>query len=271
MPHAAHRLMCLMSNARKHQESALRFLAACLLMATATLAHAQGTLYDDFGGGLLDPDRWRGDQNTSGPGSPLELQRVVENGRLLLLHRTVGDDELDLGLTTSVNQLALRNAGSVTGIGFEVTPTAALAESCSGPGAVPTASARAIQTLFNDGTADVVTTISARRISTTPAGQVDVIGILTHLVDGVLGFADLGTAPLGATVQLEMDWDATADQVTYRRDGGAPQIVIYDRDDSAPPNAELVAIELINFAPNCDGETRQAGMIALIDDVTVTP
>src|SRR5262249_42598478 len=65
-------------------------------------AHAQFVLYDDFAGGVIDPERWSGSSVEGGGASPTgEVIRIVQQGVLRLALESHGGVGSDTGLVVT--------------------------------------------------------------------------------------------------------------------------------------------------------------------------
>jgi len=128
-----------------------------LLAALAAPSHAQFTLYDNFAGGIIDPDLWQGHSTEGSFGAPTtEFIRIVENSALRLALTSWGDTTSNTNSTLTrrgvqFKQLGtLGGSGSIIGVRYKLTTTNAAVEDCAANTAGGLARAQFLGWFFND-------------------------------------------------------------------------------------------------------------------------
>jgi hypothetical protein len=250
----------------------LVFTVAGVIGITPSRVLAQSTLYDDFSGTDLNPDKWWGYQYQFGGGTGLELVRQIQNGALILSHRVAGGVLSDVGTHESDNEVGFQRTGIIA-LQFDVNVASFLATSCPTSVWSSFASARAINGLFNDGRGDVRASIEARRdsASSDPPDQLQVVAFLWHTVDGTLNFVDLGPLSTSTTATLRMTWNQAGHAVDFQMNGNPIQSVSYTRDDSLPARDPTAVLAASGFAANCTAGRQFATISATFGNVLVDP
>ena len=244
-------------------------VAGVVLLGPATIAHAQGTLYDDFSAPQLDPRKWRADQPLSGSGAGLELVRQISDGSLQLQHRVLGGQTDSTGTQASTNRLIFRTPYTAA-VQFPVIVTNAAVAGCSVVTAPPAdIEVRSFASFFNDRSGDVGATIL---ISQSSAGTgLKAAGFVSGH-GSFFGTVDLGSVDVGAIVTLRMSWDRVNHKVDFQKDADPTQSITYTLDDTRPPTSPFAALEVAGFVGNCaDGSQPFGDMTALIGNVLVNP
>ncbi len=271
----------------------MRKLAFIVLIGAMVLthpdpSHAQLVLYDDFSTGLIDPDKWYGNNTDLGSANPTtEAVRLIQRGQLELRLNQYGLNNSDSGSSQGAIRLLVTNPTPITTWQATVTVVSAVVETCStnpGTGNVR-AGAEIYAHFFNDGsstgpgdlTGDMVTGI-----------QQDLDGTLGDVFKAVssrcansscssfqsLGFQVFTTTwALNQPQTLTLTWDAAHKQFIYSVkpvNGSTETITIpYTQSDSTPPVLGFKVLEAQNRAVNCNGSQKHAFMDALFDNVMV--
>jgi hypothetical protein len=251
------------------------FALAASIALVASAAEAQLIIYDDFSTPRLSADRWEGRQivtSDGGTGSALEIQRGIQNSRLVLDMRATGGISGGGGTITSENALLFANPNRLTEIAFkvalgqtEVTGCAAGGEAVSG--------ARGVYALFNDGTGDVIATIEAGRSSAGATDLLEVVGSLVHRDDtgtSSIGTVSLGSWPAAQAVRLRVKWDPAHSAVLFQKDGEAAVSIAYTTAVVGPAfRSRKYLASFVTVTDCAAGPASNARALALINNVIV--
>jgi len=260
-------------------------LLASALLVTTWVAPAGAleslVLYDNFDAANISTTKWLG-----GEGSFLlgrEATRVIESGRLRMRSRSVGFTAGDVGSGRTEVFLAAPDPAAVTGMKATVSVSSLNVLGCSGNATATQSFAGLIGSFFNvgtpvngDQTGDVVGVVAISRssASTDPAGTLRVGGLIAQCGDGtcqsftVLGGADLGTIPTGASATLVIRWDQPNHRFFFRRDVGPFVVPTYQVSDTASPGLPFKDVQVQNDVANCTTTPQPiANISALFNDV----
>lgn len=214
-------------------------------------AHAQPTLYDDFSGDKLDPDKWFGEQGVrpgEGQGG-LELVRQIQDGSLLMSHRVAGGNPTMGSFVISRNRLRfpLAIANSITAAQADVTVTDFTVTKCSVPPSGDSqVDAGLVEVLFNDGSStgpnDETGDISLQLVLVREGHSIDPPDILratAHFIrctnatctTGTRFDRDLGPVSVGTTVTLRWRWDKANKAILFQKDTDDIQAFTYTFND----------------------------------------
>jgi hypothetical protein len=248
------------------------------LAAAAGAAHALEPMrnYDSFGTVPIDTTRW----------SETERVRQIERGALRLMQRSVGAAGSDAGITSINWNENVTDPAAVTAIKARVTVNAVEAASCAANASAGQSRARIIGGFFNVGAptpgsqvGDVIAQIRVTRFSnsTDPAGTLRVQGIASICQNAecsstttIGNIVDLGTATLGQSLVVQIQWDQPAKTFLFGRDGVTGGSVAYTNDDSNPPGVPFKQLSTRLDLPNCQSAPRTIGSVdATFDNVGV--
>jgi len=277
-------------------------LAFSVLISLFTLGHpsvssAQLTLYDDFGGGIIDPERWFGTGQDGGVANPTtEVVRAIKSGRLQLRLNQYGSENSDSGTSTGQVRLNIPNGGSITTLQAIVTVTSADVGACAtNPSTTVRARAQVDGGFFNDGsstgpadrTGDIIAGI--QKMSDTALGNV----IQAFIVRCTNASCSATGAVAGSGSQvfttawapnqshaLTVQWDAANHQFIYSVRhalrtflfGKTETITLpYVESDAHAPVVPFRQLVVNNSAANCTGGQQHAFMDVFFDQVMIKP
>jgi hypothetical protein len=274
----------------------LQLLVFVLLVGTWGFAEAEEhrnlgleplKLYDNFDQGLINPDKWRGDQFQTG-GYYQELVRKItpEEHHLRILNRSFGQTFSNGGNTLNLFRLAFTRPDTITAIRSRVQVRNAESTGCPDNPDNPTlATAQIFGFFFNtnatvpgNGTNDVIAGVSPQRRSdsTDPSDVLEIFYFVAHCADPncvvspYLGSGVLGTVKTGEWVSLLVQWDKDQDRFIFQRDREQPRFVTYPRFSPVPSGVQLKTLGADNFVASCTGLGKPVGMVdALFDNVFV--
>jgi hypothetical protein len=271
---------------------AIGLVAIGLVAGLTGTSHAQFTLYDNFDGGIIDPEKWFG-FSTEGPsGAPAaEAIRIVDQGRLRLALTSYGGTTSDAGTVFSRQAVSMKQLGEPGGTGFitgvkaQVTILAAKAQGCStNPESSPGTRARATSSgnYFNDGS------------STGPSdGTGDIGGFLQFQRDNdggkriVAGLfrctnATCGTSTTLVSTGFTATWTLNAPQqfkIVWQQDEGKIRFVVNNEVKdvfypaglvvAGPPVLNFKNLRVDNTVENCTSGRKKAAMDVLFENVQV--
>lgn len=277
-------------------------LAVSLFTVVAAPSHAQFVDYDDFSGGVIDPEKWQGTSTEGSAAAPTgQALRVVDDGSLRLALTSWGGDASNSGFVTTRERLRVRQlgtpggSGSITGLKARLTPLILDVQNCaanpdtgSGGTAALRARARLVAWFFNDGngapgnqTGDVFAQLQPIRQADGVNGiRADLIRCsnatcsVTATVAGEQLFATQWTP--GVPLVYEIAWDQAGSKVTYTVTN--PSTLAVESHDrvylgtvvkAGPPIGNFTALEILNSVKNCSGARKRVTADALFDNVQV--
>jgi hypothetical protein len=266
--------------ARDARMKSLHRMALVALMACAAGgAHAAEAYasYDNFDGATrLDPGRWLfGDR-----------QRLIKGAALSMIQR---DHGMQVGDSGTLNQSwghDVDDPEAITQMRASLTVNDFLATGCAGNPAPTMVQARLAGAFFNVGTTaptsrvgDVVGVVRLYRNSNSSdgAGVMKVQGIVVQCTtadcnydQAELGQVDLGTASVGETLSLRMEWDASRNRFSFYRGSDPVQRVTYAVGDAQPPFLPLRQLGTRTNLANClSGPRTEAFIDAKFDNFAV--
>jgi hypothetical protein len=241
-----------------------------------------GSLYDDFRGPIIDPQKWEGVGGWSR--NTLEFVRETRLDRLRLGARTYGN-RWDGGSEFDIAELDFKNPGSIFSMGSRVVVTKVQFAPCAVPGAdVPYPRVQVIGNFFNaigDPNSDAgnVDAMMELRANDPSNPKAPLVVRFLALVNGppeifqTIGLADLGTVNIGEEVFLFVRWDrANRRFIGGMKKDGVPAVTAslpYYQDDSLAPTWPYKGISVRNSAPNCSASQAFVAMEAWFDRVVV--
>jgi hypothetical protein len=254
------------------------FITLAALAAAAGAAHALEPIrsYDSFSTVPLDTTRW----------SETERAREIQRGALRLMQRSVGAAGSDSGFTSINWNENMNDPAAVTAIKAKVTVNAVETASCAANTALGQSRARIIGGFFNVGVptpgsqvGDVIAQIRVTRLSNSadPAGTLRVQGLASvcqntdcSSTTTIGNIVDLGTATLGQSLVVQLQWDQPAKTFLFGREGATGGSVAYTHDDSNPPGVAFKQLSTRLDLPNCQTAARTVGLVdAAFDNVGV--
>jgi hypothetical protein len=245
-------------------------MAVTLVVATAVAGPRPGValvVYEDWSGGLIRADRWRGAQNFGGQ----EVKRVVTSeGELLLRYRRQGARASNTGSASSGLSLQFARSADVHEVEATFTVDSVEITACAANNAgsaTRARPARLVMQKFNDGsssgpgdqTGDHQALAQAFRngSSTDPAGVLTVEAGIIRCTSASCGTftsvvnQPLGTVAVGQTFSLRLRWDEAGDQFLASLDGAAEVTLPYGVPDSAPAANLFVLTNAFHTTANC--------------------
>jgi hypothetical protein len=251
----------------------------CGLVAPAT---AQVLLYDDFSGGLIDPERWI--PSVSVAGNIYEMGRLILGEELLQFLMVNGGNRSDIGGAFGRHELRFART-DFTALVFEATVQTYLVTGCPTPGSqASVVFVDAPLTLFNDGTTtapndqtgDIAARIEIFRSSdsTDPPELLQTLGQLTRCADPTcatretIGVVSLGPVALGQRNTYTFFWDAFSRFVAFWKNAEPPQIIPYSQNIAF--RRSFRSLGVAGLAANCTAAPRPSALVlATIDNVTI--
>lgn len=253
---------------------ALALAGAALAPAQAAEAYAS---WDNFTGAVeLNPARWQ------------SVDRIlrVEGGALRFLQRDLGSQSNNTGSFNASWGTNLKNPHLITQMRAAVTVNNFGVTACTANPNGSVVQTRLVGTFFNAGpglatsrTNDVGATLRLVRNSTSTDApgllrvQGTVFQCTTPECNGGeigIGSVDLGTATIGETVVLKMEWEQAFKRFNFYRGTNPVMRVTYTADDSQVPFLALRAIGNRTSMANCLAGNRTDGFIdAKFDNVNV--
>jgi len=253
----------------------LGILAALALASAPSRAAAQVFLYEDWSGGAISPNRWRGGVPFLGFDSGLESQRAVRGGQLVMSVRQAAD-AAGAG-RAAMNVLELAEPAAVTTLRARLN----VREFTLGPTCAPGSPGGSevdvllILTTFKDGaptatgdrTNDVVAGVFAFR-GQDPNNQngpdaLNVHGIVFKCGDaacaqfaGIAGAreAHVGVVATGTPFRPRVTWDEAGDRFLFGLDDSADVPIDYGAlgvTDTAAPGKHLAALAVSASSAGC--------------------
>lgn len=257
--------------------------AAVVLVLTFSwckAASAPLVLYDNFDTSVIDPFKWVGAQNFD-PDLRETLRElapvpgVPNDRRLHLMHRAYSATTDDSGNSGGLFGLSFPNPSAVTAISFQLTVNRIGVVACStNPTSEDVTAAEFRGSFFSmdasptSSSDDVQADIGIERGvgESTPT----VVGFVQEANGTVLGFQVLGTAELGSTHTLFVQWDQPNHRFVFQLDNGAQVFEPYSVQDTSPPFSPFKNIDLARVVPHCTSTPRPFAVVdAEFDNVFV--
>jgi hypothetical protein len=259
-----------------------------LLVGTQAKAQQPLSLYDDFSGKFLDPDRWASNQSCGNVG--LECVREIRSGSLRLVDRSHGVTTADSGGRGDGSFINFADPQDITAIQALVRIANVEVSACAANPAVSHTQALIFGTFFNTGTPtpgsfvnDVVASFNIQRRSDTTdskntlhiEGVVMVCSAADCSAQSSTTRLNFGTLGKGQAITLLIDYDTATDTFLFRRQPGGEiplQTVsgLCSAAPCAPAGNALKFMGVDNFVASCSSTPRPvAYMEALFDDIMV--
>lgn len=262
--------------AMKHAAHLVALALAGAALSPAQAAEAYSS-WDNFNSGTeLNQARWQ---------SPERILRI-EGGALRALQRDLGGQSNNTGLFNNSWGTNLKNPHLITQMRAAVTVNNVGVTGCAANPNSSSVQARLVGSFFNAGPGlatsrvnDVGATIRLLRSnpSVDAPGLLRVLGVVYQCATpecngGEIGLAtvDLGTAAIGETVVLKMEWEQAFKRFNFYR-GTIPVVrLTYTVDDSQAPFLPFKGIGTRTSMANCLSGDRTDGFIdAKFDNVNV--
>lgn len=261
-------------------KNTLSFLAVatgCVLTgwSVQSLAAEKYAPYEGFKDKALSAARW----------GELERIRRIDNGKLVMLSRDVGEQFIDAGVVQTNFSSGMAAPNSISRIQATVQVNTLEMTGCANNTDPSVAAARLVGSFFNLGNptsgsqvGDVVAKVSLRRLSSasTDPGVLQVEGQVVACSDSdctnstSLGLIDMGTAMVGDKVTLEVGWDADKDRFLFSRDKLTPKVVTYALTDTKKPSVAFKQLGTQSELANCLSGPRTEVLIqATFDNVSI--
>lgn len=259
---------------------ALRAGAALLAAAAACSAQAAEsyTNWDNFDGATeINMTRWLGP----------ERHRLVESGALRMIQRDLGSQQNNTDVFSNSWSLNLANPGPVTQMKGAITVNAFEVTHCAGNANAGLLQARFAGGFFNAGpgvpsqdnrTNDVGATIRLRRDSNSPdaANVLRVQGTVFQCTTAdcnygsiSLGDVDLGTALVGQTVSLRMEWDKPNKRFNFFLGNNPVQRITYSVAHDLAPASTFRLIGTRTTVSHCMAGRTEGFIDAKFDNISV--
>ncbi len=258
-------------------------LTFVIVLAIPALAQGQGqgkdkwdSYYDTFSETWLDPAKWIPGAPNATPASILECIREIQDGRLRLEARNIGDTSSDSGFQYSDNDVRFTNPNEINSMTVDVTLGRVNVVGCPTNDGQPTTTVVKITgNFFNTGSGlpedDVSNDLYLWVDTTNPENMIvgDWVGRLN------VG-ANLGTYPIGTTLTVTNSWDKENHQfVSVAMIKGHPKsakrvAVPYDPLLGATPPANPVRLfNNMLYSANCSSVQTFAEVEAFFDNVKI--
>lgn len=256
----------------------LRVAFAGLLACAAIGARAEAyASYDNFDGATrVDPARWLFG----------ERQRLIKGAVLSMVQRDHGMQVSNSGTLNQSWGHDVDEPGAITQMRASVTVNDFSLTGCAGNASPSMVQARLVGGFFNvsanaptSRVGDVVGVVRFYRYSNSAdgAGVLRVQGIVVQCTtadcnyDQIdLGNVDLGTASIGQTLSLRLEWDAARNRFSFYRGSDPVQRVTYAVSDSQPPFQGFRQLGTRTFVANClNGPRTEAFVDAKFDNFSV--
>ncbi len=274
-----------------------RVLIASIAIAVLALTGAPAfgvevlTLYDDFNGSRINPNKWFGFEGfpfglrpLQDPGLGGDARREVRAGKLQMSYWSYGNRTEDTFETVSNLGLRFVNPAGVTAIKATVTVNSFLLVSCAtGLDSDTIGRVRMGGAFFNagapvpgDATGDVLAFVRFQRFANSPEPDVfRVQGRTARCEDPAcntqtfLPGVELGTVTVGTPATLSVQWDPVNNQFIY----GFNSTTLtqpYSWEDVNPPAIQGKFLGIQNIVQNCTSNPRPRAFVeASFDNVFV--
>lgn len=248
-------------------------VAALVLAGAPVRALEPFVLYDNFNAALINPAKWIGFEFFGGGA---EANRRIDPflGELRMSYRAYGNTASNNGFVLSTLGLApIKNFNAITALSADVAVLKAQFASCPGNSFASSGNAGLIGSFFNTGTPtpgsetnDVLAVLFLTQLSTGPRNILNVRAVVFRCADQFCSQFNsvqqriLGTANVGAAVQLQMQWDPPNDRFLFQR-GTDPIVAISYAPlaDTAPPGIRFKDLRISHFVANCTTNPRPNG------------
>ena len=264
-------------------------LLALLILGFPSTGSAQWLVYDNFDGGLVNPEKWWGFVATGGPSSPsTDINRAISDGKLVLAMTQWGRNDSNAGAITGSNSLIVTNPTDIMGMEAEVSMKGAVAEGCpANPAAVAQARVRMLASFFNDGTSGGSGDRTGDIVADIETGLDAVEG---HVIRAVrfrcsdfscVGGNDIVIATFLTTWAINKPhimrivWDPAHNKFVYTviPQTGVEEIleILYSYADALPTGGKFAELQVRLVAPKCTGSRKKASLEFETNYVSILP
>jgi len=232
-------------------------------------------VYDNFNSKWLDPNKWTPMGDCWG-GKALECVREIQDGKLRLAIRGVGDRNSDSGDQFASSFLGFNSAVPFHSITATVTIRSANGGTCSTNPFTGVAKATMGGAFFNPGTGnsgdDIHAFLVLSSYSTLDPTMLDVGGWIGS-GNGVNIWTHMGNYPKGTQIVGTVAWDQANHQFVFTvkpREGQLNQVAVpYYLPDSQPPVSSMQVLDVDADPANCSSALSFAHTDARFDNVIV--
>jgi hypothetical protein len=242
-----------------------------LLASNAGSVAAQSILYDKFRAALR-LDLWSGEQIGVGG---LELVRTIQDGRLILGHRVLGETTQSTGRSISSNRLRFQAGQTLTAVSFDVIMQNYKVQGCATEGKFSRSVAGFTGAMFTNSKGAIGADLWVLRDSDSedPPNRLRVLARLVQCVatECVDEERDLGTVALGEPTTLRVRWEELNGRIRFQKNDESPVFVRYTPEEVIR-RLQTKVLTLVGNAANCtDGSHPVAAMTASFDNVFYNP
>ena len=260
------------------RNGALLVVAAASMISILPAAAAESYAnWDTFDGATqLDAKRWVG----------MERTRQIESGAMRVIQRDLGNQSGNGGVLNSSWDSNLANPAAITQMRAAMTVDDFDVAPCGANPTPSTVESRLVGLYFNAGPGlptSVINDVGAKIRLVRYSNSADAAGVLRiegvvfqctvadcNSNDIVLGSTDLGTATLGETVTLKMEWEPANNRFNFYRGSDPVKRVKYTANDSQAPYYPFRGVGTRTSLANCLSGNRAEGFIsAKFDKVSV--
>jgi hypothetical protein len=266
-----------------------RYFASAVLLsvlcAAQSLPLAADRVYDRFNGPFLNSSKWLAIPtcsatpfvDTTASVSLLDCARDIQNNKLHLMVRALGNELSDVGRQFGPSELFFVNPNAINAISTNLRVKQSAAIACPSNSTRFSSLGQAIVggNYFNPGTGnpsdDVAAVLIVEHDPTTPAGVL-VVSALVFSPNAFYGFASLGTIRFEQLLTGTVQWDQPNHQFIFHAVGpnlNSTAIVDYAVSDAMQAAAPVKLLGARAFAPNCTTRQGKADIEVLFDSVLV--
>jgi len=255
----------------------------CLFVAVPGYAGPKWVLYDNFGSGIINPNKWTAQESGS---TGRETARKVVSKKLNLLERNYAYTSSDSGLPSAITQVTFANSSNIRAIKATVKLVKIMTVGCDSNADPTWVAAKLDGSFLNTGpqTAgsrqnDVYAWIGIWRDSESSDDNGTArVGIrvkrctnatCSSTVTAYSG--SLGTIKEGQKAVLSVEWNTTDQQFIFQRDKQTPVVFAMPGvQDTLAPTVDYKKLMASTEVPNCTSSPRPTGFInVLFDDVYI--
>jgi hypothetical protein len=258
-----------------------RFLAMLLFATLSCAAQSMRSAkaYDNFNHKFLDPSRWDSVPACyAGAGLEMECVRALEDGRLHLAHRTLGQRDSDTGLQVGIAQVDFVNSASIKSITADVVVRNVVEVPCAvntGFGGNATIWGVFFNAGGGDSSDDVGAQVVVGRLASDPPGQLTLNTQIFHNGDYSIDYQTIGTVPFGTPVTATLTWDPPNHQFLVSWTNRTTHVTTattlpYSFSDATPAASPGKVLEVVGFPANCTANPTYVYVDALFDNVYIT-
>jgi len=234
-------------------------------------------LYDNFNEKFLDPEKWSPISGChAGNGHELECVRTIQNGQLLMAHRTFGDRSSNNGFQIGFVSVRFATIAAIKSITADLVVHDVEEIPCAANQGIG-GSAEITGTFFNAGSGrtsdDVTAYFSFGRVASDPAGRLTGVGQIAQ-GNNFFGFFLLGTVPMGTPLTMTLTWDQPNHQfivtwIDHRTDTTTRVPMPYSVSDTTAPANPSKFLSAGTFPANCTANPTSGYVKATFDNVYI--